>query len=59
MNGHTFRLRLQENELSSHSSVITQTVPLECTHQELPFEWLHHKVSSTVKFAGLGLGLAQ
>ena len=28
--GHTNRFRLQENELSS---VITQTVPLECTHK--------------------------
>ena len=28
----------QENELSS---VITQTVPLEWTHQELSFEWSH------------------
>ena len=32
MSGHTFRFRLQENELSS---VITQTVPVECTHPEL------------------------
>ena len=34
--GHTFRFRLQENKLSS---VKTQAVPLECTHQELSFEW--------------------
>ena len=34
MNGRTFRFGLQENELSS---VITQTVPLECTHRELSF----------------------
>ena len=34
----TTRLLLpQENELSS---VITQTAPLECTHQELSFEWV-------------------
>ena len=38
LSGHTFRFRLQENFLSS---VITQTVPLECTHQELSFEWSH------------------
>ena len=30
LNGYTFRFRLQENELSS---VITQTAPLERTHQ--------------------------
>ena len=29
LSGHTFRFPLQEDELSS---VITQTVPLECTH---------------------------
>ena len=28
-----------------NSSVITQTVPLECTHWELSFEWSHLKVS--------------
>ena len=33
--GHTFRFRLEDNELSS---VITQTVPLECTQRELSFE---------------------
>ena len=38
MSGHTISLPLQENELSS---VITQTVPLECTRQELSFEWSH------------------
>ena len=38
LSGHTFRFRLQENELSS---VITQTVPLESTHRELSFEWSH------------------
>ena len=38
LNGQTFWFRLQENELSS---VLTQTVPLECTHQELSFEWSH------------------
>ena len=32
LSGDTFRFPLQENELFS---VITQTVPLECTHQEL------------------------
>ena len=42
MSGHTFRFSLQENELSS---VITQTVSLECTHQELSFEWSHLQVS--------------
>ena len=36
--GHTFGFRLQENE---PSSVITQRVPLECTHPELSFEWSH------------------
>ena len=38
LSGHTFSFGLQENELSS---VLTQTVPLECTHQELSFEWSH------------------
>ena len=38
LSGHTFRFGLQENELSS---VITQTVPLESTHQELSFERGH------------------
>ena len=41
LSGHTFRFRLQENELSS---VITQTVPLECTHRDLSFEWSHLNV---------------
>ena len=38
LSGHTFRFRLQENE---PSSLITQTVLLECTHRELSFEWSH------------------
>ena len=37
MDIHTFRFDLQENELSS---VITQTVPLECTHQKLSLKQL-------------------
>ena len=37
---------LQENDLSS---VITQTVPLECTHQELSFEWSNLLVLFTRK----------
>ena len=39
--GHTFRFCLQENGLSS---VIPQTVPLGCTHQEL-FLLSHHNLS--------------
>ena len=38
LSDHTFRFPLQENKLSS---VITQTVPLDCTHWELSFEWSH------------------
>ena len=38
LSGHTVRFRLQENELSP---VITQTMPLGCTHRELSFEWSH------------------
>ena len=34
MSRHTFRFRLQENELSS---LIKQAGPLECTHQEVFF----------------------
>ena len=37
LSGHTFRFQLQENELSSVITV--PTVPLDCAHPELSFEW--------------------
>ena len=42
---------LEENELSS---VITQTAPLECTHQELSLEWSHHWVIFLADHWGFG-----
>ena len=35
----TKRKQHHHHQQHEHSSVITQTVPLECTHQELSFEW--------------------
>ena len=39
LSGHTFRFRLEENELSS---VITQTVPLDVLTKSFHFEWSSH-----------------
>ena len=47
-------IRMYSLEANELSSVITQTAPLECTHQELSLEWSHHWVIFLADHWGFG-----
>ena len=44
LNGHTIGFHPQTQKLELHKK---KTVPCESTTEEVSFEWLHHRISST------------
>ena len=46
LNGHTIGFHPQTQKLELHTKGI---VPCESTAEEVSFEWLHHRISSTDK----------